>query len=229
MKKFIIAIMMLVLCESVLAASAYWTGIRVVNDGIHSDGLGEYYLGGYIRGESGNGADIISNLYGHFDNGNVYLKHQDFSGESMNATFNWWALAVYGDIVDAETFAGDKFTHIEDFHDYDYYTGGTLVPDPSDFYMVFKVSEVLIENHDYVAGQSWYGWVHVSIDENLDMTLLGEGINLYGGSVIVGAIPEPSSVLLLLVGGALLLLRRGRFRYDLFRGGTSQERTWHYA
>ena len=34
------------------------------------------------------------------------------------------------------------------------------------------------------------------------MTLLGEGINLYGGGVVVGAIPEPSGALLLLLGGA---------------------------
>lgn len=48
--------------------------------------------------------------------------------------------------------------------------------------MVFKASEVLIENREYVEGMTWYGWVHVSVDENLDMTLLGDGINLYGSS-----------------------------------------------
>ena len=207
----VFTILMLLLCESATAASAYWTGITF---GSSLDVPGVkcgYDFFADIYGENGAHAGMLSMMYGHFDNGNVYLKHQDFSGESMNPTFNWWALAVYGDIVDAETFAGDKFTHIEDFYDYDYYTGGTLVPDPSDFYMVFKVSEVLIENHDYVAGQSWYGWVHVSIDDNLNMTLLGEGINLYGGGAVVGAIPEPSSALLLLVGGVLLAIHRKRW------------------
>lgn len=75
--------------------------------------------------------------------------------------------------------------------------------------MVFKASEVLIENREYVEGMTWYGWVHVSVDENLNMTLLDDGINLNGGPVTVG-IPEPSSSLLLLLGCALTTLRRKR-------------------
>ena len=77
-----------------------------------------------------------------------------------------------------------------------------------------KLNEILENNLDekynYVPGQTWYGWVHVSIDENLEMTLLGDGINLYGGAVTVGATPEPVSGLLLLVGALLLALRRRR-------------------
>ena len=101
-------------------------------------------------------------------------------------------------------------SRIEDFVGDDYCTGGTLIENPSDFYMVFKVSEVLKDSSGYSEGQTWYGWVHVAIDDNLEMTLLGEGINLYGGAVTVGesVTPKPSSALLLLVGGALLALRR---------------------
>lgn len=123
----------------------------------------------------------------------------------MEPTFNWWALASYGEIVDKESFS--RLTPIELFYVDDYYSGGTLIENPDDFYMVFKASEVLIENGDYVEGMTWYGWVHVSVDENLDMTLLGDGINLDGGPVTVG-IPEPSSALLLLLGCALMALRR---------------------
>ena len=140
----------------------------------------------------------------------MYMRHMDFSLEDIEPTFNWWAFAVYGDIVGEENF--EAINRIEDFYDNNVYAGGTLVENPSDFYMVFKVSEVLVENHDYVPGQTWYGWVHASIDENLEMTLLGDGINLDGGPVIVGegGTPEPTSGLLLLVGGALLALRRRR-------------------
>ena len=139
------------------------------------------------------------------------MKHMDYSLESMEPTFNWWAFAVYGDVVSEETFK--SLAHIEDFYGNDWYTGGTLVEHPDDFYMAFKVSEVLIDdNYDYSPGQTWYGWVHVSIDENLEMTLLGDGINLDGGAVTVGygATPEPTSGVLLLLGGALLALRRRR-------------------
>ena len=149
-------------------------------------------------------------MYGHTEEDGFYLKHMDFSLEIMEPTFNWWALAVYGEVVSDATFS--SLTAIENFYGDDTYTGGTKIENPSDFYMVFKASEVLLEDREYVAGQAWYGWVHVSIDENLDMTLLEDGINLDGGPVTVGIyesdIPEPSSALLLLVGGAMLVLVR---------------------
>ena len=126
----------------------------------------------------------------------------------MEPTYNWWALALYGDLINETTF--DSLTRIEDFVGNDSYAGGTLIENPSDFYMAFKVSEVLKDSSGYSEGQTWYGWVHVAIDDNLEMTLLGEGINLHGGVVNVGesVTPEPSAALLLLVGGALLALRR---------------------
>ena len=87
--------------------------------------------------------------------------------------------------------------------------GGTAVENSGDFYMAFKASEVIfVSGVGYEEGESWYGWVHVSVDDELNMTLLGEGINLYGGPVVVGAIPEPSAGMLLLLGLAGLALRR---------------------
>ena len=206
--RFFMAILMSLLCGETVAAPVSWNGVRIINDGIYSDGVGNYSLGGYVRGQDGNGAEIISDISGHYEDGRLHLKHYDFSQESMEPTYNWWAVALYGEIVNEDTFNALNPNHIEDYLGNDRYTGGTPVDNPDDFYMAFKVSEVLIENNDYVAGQTWYGWVHVSVDENLEMTLLGDGINLYGGAVVVGETPEPSSGLLLLVGGALLALRR---------------------
>lgn len=208
MRSFLVFIVML-FCKVIFSASVSWTDITLTNGALYSNGSREYHFGADIYGENGAYAWMHSFLFGHMENGNLFLKHEDFSNESMNPTYNWWTLAFYGDIVNETTF--DLLTHIEDTYINDPnapLVGGTEVDTPKDFYMAFKVSEVLLENYDYVAGQTWYGWVHVSIDDNLEMTLLGEDINLSGGGVTVGATPEPSSALLLLVGGALLALRR---------------------
>ena len=200
---------MMSLCLGGTAAPAHWNEIVLRND-TRLDGTSAYHFSGDIYGSHGEYAWIFSHMYGHMEDAGYRLKHMDFSSESMDPTFNWWVLACYGDIVGEESFK--KLTPIEDFYDDSYGSGGTLIENPSDFYMVFKASEVLLEDREYVAGQSWYGWVHVSIDENLDMTLLEDEINLDGGPVTVGiyesGIPEPSSALLLLVGGALLALVR---------------------
>ena len=211
--RIVITMLMLCLCNGINAASAYWSGISVIDDGYYKDEIAQYFMGGIVRNDEGNGASVNSSFYGHKENGNVYLKHDDFATEQNEPTFTWWALALYGDIVCNATFG--SLTHIEDFISNDpeiWYSGGTKVENPDDFYMAFKVSEVLLDGSDYVEGQTWYGWVHASIDENLEMTLLGDGINLDGGPVMVGegSTPEPVSGLLLLVGGALLALRRRR-------------------
>ena len=210
--RVIVVFFTFLLCNGVIASSAHWSGICIINDGIYTDNIGDCGLLGDVSNAEGNRADIISIFFVHDEGGKLYLKHEDFSGEPDNPTFNWWAFAVYGDIIGEENF--NSLKHIEDFYGNDVYTGGTLVENPDDFYMAFKVSEVIWDGveHEYVAGQTWYGWVHVSIDENLEMTLLGDGINLDGGSVTVGdgGTPEPASGLLLLVGGALLALRRRR-------------------
>lgn len=206
----VLTVVALMSCHVAFSAAADWTGVRVSNAGHGQGGAYVYWLGGDISGGSSNAyAWIFSEMFGHVEDGDFYLKHQDFSKESMEPTYNWWALALYGDIVSEATF--DSLTRIEDTYINDPnapLVGGTVVDNPKDFYMAFKVSEVLKDASGYSEGQTWYGWVHVSVDENLEMSLLEDGINLTGGAVTVGATPEPSGALLLLVGGALLALRR---------------------
>ena len=203
-------IVTLAFLRGAIAATVDWSGILVMENWYSTKNTMEYVFGGVVQGEGGGRAEVFSLLYGHVASGDVYLKHQDFSGESMNPTFNWWAVALYGEIVSDEIF--DSLVAIEDFYGDDISSGGTLIENPNDFYMAFKVGEVLNGAESYEVGQTWYGWVHVSLDDNLYMTLIGAGVNLDGGAVIVGegATPEPASGLLLLVGGALLALKRRR-------------------
>lgn len=199
-------IILLVLCNCVNAASAHWTGIGLSSGGDLDTTVWNHFSGS-VYGENGEHTWFHSFIYGHVENSGTYLKHLDFSGEMMEPTFNWWALALYGDIVSEATFASLNQLELI-YYDDSFDSGGTLVENPSDFYMAFKVSEVLKGSTGYEEGMSWYGWVHVSIDENLEMTLLGADINLYGGAVTVGVIPEPTGGLLLLIGAAVLGLRR---------------------
>ena len=223
-KKVVVAIVMFLLCGRTIAAAVSWTGINLANWGsvwYWSDvesrwfeilDTQRYMFASDIYGEGGKYAWIYSNMYGHIEDGALYLKHEDFSGESMNPTFNWWALVNYGEVVSEDTF--NSLTRIEDFYGAEYVTGGTPVENPSDFYMAFKACEsVFVTGVGDVPGEAWYGWVHVSVGDNLEMTLLDEGINLYGGPLVVGAIPEPSAGALLLLGLAALVLRRRRESY----------------
>ena len=207
--RFTIIMMMFILYGSINAMPVYWKDFGLSHGG-GFDGTVAYWFSGSVYGANGENAWIHTMINGHEEHGGLYLKQFDFSKEMMEPTFNWWALVLYGDIVSESTFA--SLQPIELF-DYDGHadSGGTLIETPEDFYMAFKVSEVLKGSTGYTEGMSWYGWVHVSVDDNLQMTLLGADINLYGGEIIVGAsTPEPSGGMLLLWGVAVLGLRRRR-------------------
>ena len=199
--------MTLALCSSASAASAYWKNFDVRTWGeSYGANTTEYGIYGVVYGEHGGHAEFHTSIVAHEESDGLHLKQFDFSKEMLEPTFNWWALAVYGDIVSETTFA--SLDPIELFRYDGFDSGGTLVENPSDFYMAFKVSEVLIVDAHYEEGMTWYGWAHVSIDDSMEMTLLDAGINLYGGEVIVGATPEPSAGVLFLLGAAALGLRR---------------------
>ena len=209
LKRCGVFLIMLLFGDSVVAASAYWSGVSLDNSGMYGSPTHFYMFGGGLISETGKHASLDADIYGHAEGGRLFLEQRDFSRQ-LDPTINRWMLATYGDVVDENAFH-NALTKIPTTFQYDFDGNGIEVENYSDFYIAFKMTEPIISGNDVLEGQSWYGWVHVSVDEtDLKMTLLGSGINLEGGAVTVGAIPEPCDGVLLLVGGALLALRRRR-------------------
>ena len=209
LKRCGVFLIMLLFGDSVVAASAYWSGVSLSNSGIYGSPTHVYVFGGGLIPEGGKWASLSADIFGHAEGGRLFLEQQDFSQE-LDPSINRWMLATYGDVIDENTFR-NALTKIPTTFQYDFDGNGIEVESYSDFYMVFKLTEPVISGNNVLEGQTWYGWVHVSVDEtDLKMTLLGSGINLEGGAVTVGAIPEPCGGVLLLVGAALLALKRRR-------------------
>ena len=80
----------------------------------------------------------------------------------------------------------------------------------SDLYLMFAMGDNDGHNNYISNPYCLYGWVHLNVDEQGRMNILSSVIGMEGQSMIVGAIPEPSAGVLLLLGLAALALRRRR-------------------
>ena len=131
-------------------------------------------------------------------------------GHAVNAAENL-VVANKGDLIDESTtrhLPSDAYFLHAYIDDQEY--GGThqlqIEPD-SDFYIMFASSdEGCMTTPRYM-----YGWVNIGVDSFGNLSLLGSAIDLDGGPMVVGggsAIPEPSGTLLILLGGAVLVMRR---------------------
>ena len=63
--RVIVVFFTFLLCNGVIAASAYWSGISVIDDGYYKDEIAQYFMGGIVRNDEGNGASVNSSFYGH--------------------------------------------------------------------------------------------------------------------------------------------------------------------
>lgn len=58
------------------------------------------------------------------------------------------------------------------------------------------------------AGGTRYGWFQIGVDQAGELNILSSAWDLDGDAIVVGAIPEPTSGMLVLLGMAALALKR---------------------
>ena len=130
-------------------------------------------------------------------------------GDYMEMCCAWMQVAV-GDLID-ESFVRSRDSY---FYRRNLYGDEIL---RSDYDIVFpQEGEVFLgvavaRNYDKPL-EVLYGWVQFHREPDGQVSLVTSALDLTGNGIVVGVTPEPSAVLLLLVGCALLALRRQRGR-----------------
>ena len=112
---------------------------------------------------------------------------------------NTFALALYGDLVtDAymeskgEWFAYARYSDFNNENSHSDYS--IIVPPDESVFLAFRSETMFNET-------AIFGWVELGLDEAGKLTALRSAWDKSGSSIRVGVTPEPSSALLLLVGG----------------------------
>ena len=212
--KYLILLLFSLFVSCVHSASANWIYVNATSGGVWgAPSLSTYDLSGRIRDDVAS-CSTEGHLLGYTDNSTFYLKQVGFTGpvddqgpgyvvpsEDNNILF----LSYYGDLLNDVAVEAARQLPLVDWHDTEC-SGGVRVEDPSNFYLGFIATGSFTSD-----GLDRFGWYHLSVDDNMQMSILDVGIGFYGEAVVVGIgpIPEPSCVLLVLIGCALLSLRRG--------------------
>ena len=134
----------------------------------------------------------------------------------MESEHQTWTVANAGDIVNYDTThnlnSSQYLIHIDPANPSDNKVGpSTLTMAKEDsVYLAFTSNE----QRGDPPSSAYYGWVQLGIDTDGNIVVLNSACDFDHGPMIVGGgaweggTPEPASGLLLLVGGALLALRR---------------------
>ena len=178
------------------SATVEWNGFYYYDwfDAESSLTAGQYGACSYIRWF--NSVDAVGNLIWQSD-----------VGDYMEMTCAWMQVDA-GDLINEEFVRSQSgYFYRKDLYgeevlrsDYD-----IVFPVDSDVYLGVAVARRYDTPFDVL-----YGWVQFHRDEDGTVAFVTSALDLDGDGLLVGAIPETSSFLLLLVGGAMLALRRRR-------------------
>ncbi len=152
-------------------------------------------------------ASLYDTIFAYLETGDVYLKQYDYTNMMVGHNGTWF-IAYFGELISGETVENFMRIPLCDWYD-DRHLDGLELDDSSDFYLGFRTNEEY--EYDNIHR---YGWMHLSIDDALKVSLLDSGVGLYGESVLVGIgpIPEPSACMLFVIGSLSLLLVRRKIK-----------------
>lgn len=152
--------------------------------------------------------------------GNTATLNSNPRGDRILSFAGAWLIACFGDIVSSET-----TLNASSYFEYGLLGNGEACEAPISVGVgeVNYLKIVLQDGEqcfDYQDGtrkampDCYYGWVAYSVDGNGVVTVLSSALDVSGESIVVGgAVPEPSSALLFLLGCAGLLLKRRQRKF----------------
>ena len=139
-----------------------------------------------------------------------------YTDSSMDGYHQAWTVAQAGNVVNYDTThnldASQYLVHIDPTNPDDNITGPSTLTMGRDsaIYLAFTSNEQYGDPPNSV----YYGWVQIGIDTEGNLVALNSACDFDHGSMVVGGgaweggVPEPSGGILLLLGAAILGLRR---------------------
>ena len=137
------------------------------------------------------------------------IETYDFEN-TLSSFIGNWLVADAGDMSSEATtrHQGNYLNHAKIDHESGYSTYNLEGTAPTDYYLIFVVENVDDYNDKIADPRYAYGWAHIAVNGDMSLSLLESAMSLDGSPLVVGAIPEPSAGVLLLLGLAALSLRR---------------------